>query len=231
LSLGASVPSELSAVALYVVIGSLVFAEDALFVGFLLPGETAVLAGGVLASQAKLSLPAVLGVVIIAAIAGDLVGYQVGEHWGTKLIGSRRLHRYRKRLDDARELVRTHGGWAVFAGRWVAFLRATVPPICGLSHMPMRSFVPWNAFGALSWATVYTLIRLFRRRLLRGSRRQLRPRRRTRRPPRGAGRGRARPAAEKAPPQAAVRASALGARRSRFSDRLPLARRGSDGAG
>jgi membrane-associated protein len=161
LSLGASVPSGLSAVALYVVIGSLVFAEDALFVGFLLPGETAVLAGGVLASQAKLSLPAVLGLVIIAAIAGDLVGYQVGEHWGTKLIGSRRLHRYRKRLDDARELVRTRGGWAVFAGRWVAFLRATVPPICGLSHMPMRSFVPWNAFGALSWGTVYTLIGYF----------------------------------------------------------------------
>lgn len=146
---------------LYVVIGALVFTEDALFVGFLLPGETAVLAGGVLASQGKLSLPAILVVVVLAAIAGDLVGYEVGRRYGTKLIASRHLRRYRKRLDDARELVRTRGGWAVFAGRWVAFLRATVPPICGLSHMPMRSFLPWNGFGALSWGVAYTLIGYF----------------------------------------------------------------------
>jgi membrane-associated protein len=153
--------SGLSAGVLYAVIGLLVFAEDALFVGFVLPGETAVLFGGVLASQGILSLPAILAIVIIAAIAGDLTGYEVGRRYGGRLIGSPRLRRYRRRLDNAREFVRTSGGWAVFAGRWVAFLRATVPPICGLSRMPMRSFVPWNVLGGLSWGLAYTLIGYF----------------------------------------------------------------------
>ena len=60
-------------------VGLIVFVEDALFVGFVIPGETAAILGGVAASLGHAPLAAVIAVVIVAAIAGDSVGYEIGK--------------------------------------------------------------------------------------------------------------------------------------------------------
>jgi membrane-associated protein len=142
----------------YVLIGALVFSEAALFVGFVLPGETAVLLGGVLAADHKLSLPWLLVLVVLAAVVGDTMGYEVGKHVGPRVLRSRLLRGHGQRLNGAREFLRQRGGMAVFLGRFTAFLRAVMPALAGLSHMPYRRFLAWNAAGGLVWGVGVTLL-------------------------------------------------------------------------
>src|SRR5690349_15604854 len=142
----------------YVVVGLLVFAEAALFFGFVLPGETAVLLGGVLASMGALSLPVLLCVVVAAAVAGDTVGYLVGRRFGPRLLRLPVLRRHADGLSVAQERLRERGGWAVLLGRFTAFLRAVMPGIAGSSRMPWRRFAAFNALGGLVWGAGITLL-------------------------------------------------------------------------
>src|SRR5947209_16865733 len=64
------------------VVAAVVFGEDALFVGFVLPGETVAVLGGVAARLGNVPLAGVLAVVVIGAIVGDTVGYEIGKHLG-----------------------------------------------------------------------------------------------------------------------------------------------------
>lgn len=145
----------------YLLIGSLVFAEAAIFVGFVLPGETAVILGGVLASSGRLSLTWLLVLVVLAAIVGDSVGYEVGRHAGLRILQSRPLRRHQERLDGARDVLRRRGGTAVFLGRFTAFLRAVMPAMAGLSEMPYRRFLAYNAAGGLVWGVGVALLGYF----------------------------------------------------------------------
>jgi membrane-associated protein len=143
----------LSAGWVYALVGLLVFAEDSLFVGFVLPGETAAILGGVAAGFGHVPLPAILALVIVAAILGDSVGYEIGRRYGTRLLETRPLVRRRERIDAARRRLAARGGPAVFAGRFVAFLHATMPVLAGLSHMRYRTFLAYNAAGGIVWGT------------------------------------------------------------------------------
>jgi membrane protein DedA with SNARE-associated domain len=135
------------------VVGTLVFIEDALFVGFVVPGETVAILGGVSASLGHVPLWAVLTVVVVAAIVGDSVGFEVGRRLGPWLMATKPLVRHADRLDDARALLARRGGWAVVLGRWVAFFRAVMPALAGSTDMRYRTFFVFNALGGVLWAT------------------------------------------------------------------------------
>lgn len=143
--------------AVLLAVGLVVFAEDALFVGFVLPGETAAVLGGVAARLGHVPLWSVLLTVAAAAIVGDSVGYEVGRHVGPRVLGLRLLNRHRKRLEDAQVMLARRGGTAVFLGRWVAFFRAVMPALAGSSRMPYPRFLVFNATGGAGWATVVVL--------------------------------------------------------------------------
>jgi membrane-associated protein len=136
----------------YLIVGGLVFAEDALFVGFVIPGETAAILGGVVASRGNASLTAMCLVVVLAAIVGDSVDYEVGARYGRRLLSLRVLQRRKARINTARNTLARRGGPAVFGGRFVAFLRAVMPFLAGLAHMHYRRFLVYNAAGGLVWA-------------------------------------------------------------------------------
>ncbi len=142
-----------------VVGGLLVFAEDAFFLGFVIPGETAAVLTGVAAGVGRLPLAAALVVVVVAAIVGDSVGYEVGRRWfAPALDRSRRLAPFRLRIAGAQESLRRRGGIAVFLGRFTAFFRAMMPAIAGASAMPYRTFLVWNAVGGVVWGTTFVLL-------------------------------------------------------------------------
>ncbi len=145
----------------YAVIGALVFGEAALFVGFVLPGETAVLLGGVLASTGHLALGLLMVVVVVAAVVGDSVGFEVGRAFGPRLLDVRPLRRHHDRLEQARGYLRARGGRAVVLGRWTAFLRAVMPALAGASRMHYPRFLAFNAFGAVLWGVGVTLAGYF----------------------------------------------------------------------
>ena len=139
-------------------IAALVFGETAIFLGFVLPGEAAVVFGGVLASRGHLSLPALVGVVVIAAVTGPLVGYEIGKRMGDRLFSARILRRVPGGVDRARTALRDKGGMAVLGGRFVAVVRALMPAAAGAARMPYRTFVVHNLIGGVIWGVGYSLL-------------------------------------------------------------------------
>ena len=142
----------------YLVVAALVFGETALFFGFVLPGEIAVVLGGVLASRGRVSLPLLIVVVVAAAIIGPLVGYEVGRRMGGRVVGSRFLRRVSGTVDKAAAALNSRGAVAVLVGRFTAVLRAMMPALAGTARMPYRTFVVYNAIGGLIWGIGYCLL-------------------------------------------------------------------------
>lgn len=136
--------------------------ESSVFLGFLIPGETAVVIGGVTAYNGRNALWAVIVVAIAGAVIGDSIGYAVGKRWGDSL-----LKRIPARLikpaqvRQSKDLIARLGGRAVFAGRFAAALRALVPGLCGVSDMRYRTFAVWNVLGGVFWATGFVLLGYF----------------------------------------------------------------------
>jgi membrane protein DedA with SNARE-associated domain len=128
--------------------------------GLPVPGETALIACAILASQGKLSIVAVILVAIAAAIIGDNLGYWTARKGGRPLLERHRLTRaYADRyLKRGERFFAKHGGKTVFFGRFVAVLRVTTAWIAGLSHMHWWRFLAWNAAGGIVWATTIGLI-------------------------------------------------------------------------
>ena len=133
------------------VAGLAVFSEDALFVGFVFPGETLAVLAGVAASRGMVGLWSAMAVVIVAAVVGDSVGYEVGKHFGGRILGSRLLRHRQHRIRQAQDYLARRGAPAVFLGRWTAFFRAVMPALAGSASMPYRRFLAFNAAGGLTW--------------------------------------------------------------------------------
>lgn len=142
----------------YVVVACLVFAEDALFIGFILPGETAAVLGGVVASRGNVQLWLMMVLVVLAAVVGDSVGYEVGKHLGPRFLDLPVLRKRRRKLDEAQDFLRRRGGAAVFLGRFVAFFRAVMPALAGTARMPYLRFLAFNVAGGIVWGTGFVLL-------------------------------------------------------------------------
>jgi membrane-associated protein len=141
-----------------VLVGILVFAEDALFVGFVIPGETAAVIGGVVASRGNVDLWTMISVVVLAAVFGDTVGYEVGRHLGHRVLNLKVMDKRRAKLESAQDFLRRRGGSAVFLGRFVAFFRAVMPALAGTSKMPYLRFLLFNAAGGIVWGVGFVVL-------------------------------------------------------------------------
>jgi membrane protein DedA with SNARE-associated domain len=135
------------------------FAEAAAFVGFVLPGETSLLIGGVLAHAGVWNVWVFLGAAIVGAIAGDSVGYEVGKHLGPR-IKENAFGRFvgEKRWKLAQAIFDRYHGGAIFFGRAQALLRALVPALAGMNKVPYRTFIKWNAAGGIVFSTIVVLL-------------------------------------------------------------------------
>jgi membrane-associated protein len=149
---------QLNSVLVYLVVALLVFVEDALFIGFVLPGETAAVIGGVIASHGHVHYPLIAAVVVAAAILGDTVGYEIGRNHGPRIRKTMLLAKRRRRMDDAQAFLRRRGGAAVFLGRFIAFFRAVMPALAGTARMRYLRFLAFNASGGLVWGVGFTLL-------------------------------------------------------------------------
>ncbi len=145
----------------YALIGLLVFAEDAVMLGFVFPGETAAILGGVLASKGGVGLPFIVITVVLCAIVGDSVGYEIGARWGHQLLQLGPLRKRQKGVQTALDQLKRRGPIAVFVARFSAFLRAVVPGLAGMSEMHYPVFLASNALGGIIWGTLYVLLGYF----------------------------------------------------------------------
>ena len=146
--------ADLSALAVYVFLGALVFAESGILLGFFLPGDTVLFAAGLLSGDPDtgLSLPILIAVVLVAAVSGDAVGYWFGAKAGTPLL-ERRSGKVLNpaTLERAQRFYDRYGVFAVIAARWIPWVRTLTPILAGVARMPYSRFLPANVIGAVCW--------------------------------------------------------------------------------
>jgi membrane protein DedA with SNARE-associated domain len=144
----------------YLLLFALVGGESA---GLPLPGETALITGGVLASQGKLSVPLVIVVAAAGAIIGDNIGYFLGRQGARRLLVRPGWMEERRRalVTRGEAFFEAHGAKTVFFGRWLPFLRVTAAWLAGAHRMHWATFLVWNAAGGISWAISVGLLAYF----------------------------------------------------------------------
>jgi membrane protein DedA with SNARE-associated domain len=144
----------------YLLVGGLAMAETAAFLGFVAPGEFAVILGGVLAGEGTLSIELLIGVVWACAVAGDSIGFMLGRRYGRGFILK---HGHYVRLNEERlKRVETyfgrHGGKTIILGRWLGFVRPLMPFTAGTSGLPYRRFLPYDVLSAGLWTATFCLL-------------------------------------------------------------------------
>jgi membrane protein DedA with SNARE-associated domain len=140
---------------LYLIVGLLVAVE---YAGLLLPGETAAIVAGALSSSGHAHVSVVVLVVVVAAIAGNCVGYEIGRRFGPRLLRLRVLARYERRIGQAMAFLDRRGGMAVFLARFLSFFRSAMPILAGMARMPYRKFAVFNVAGGVIWGTTFVLL-------------------------------------------------------------------------
>lgn len=140
---------------------AIVFAESGLFIGFFLPGDSLLFTAGSLAATTDLLTPFPLIVFgcVIAAIAGDQVGYTFGHRYGPKLF-ARPDSRFLKRqhLERAEAFFDRHGSKTIVLARFVPVVRTFAPIVAGASKMHRRTFTIYNVIGGAAWVVLLTTL-------------------------------------------------------------------------
>jgi membrane protein DedA with SNARE-associated domain len=124
------------------------------------PGETALVAAAVLASQGKLEIWLVILIGVCSAILGDNIGYLCGRRFGRSAFtapGPFMHHRVRA-IKAGDGFFERHGPKAVFIGRWIALVRFATAWLAGINRMPFKQFFFWNALGGITWGVTYGLV-------------------------------------------------------------------------
>ncbi len=140
-------------------IGAIVFAETGLLIGFFLPGDTLLFAAGFFASQGNLWLPSLLVVLIVAAIAGNAVGYEIGKRTGKRIFRKKDGLLFREEyIEQAEKFYEKHGGKTIILARFVPVVRTFSSVVAGVGSMPRWRFFAYNVIGAFLWCGSVTLL-------------------------------------------------------------------------
>jgi membrane protein DedA with SNARE-associated domain/membrane-associated phospholipid phosphatase len=144
----------------YVLVGVMAFLETGAFVGLIAPGEFTILVGGVVAGQGRIDVLALIGLVWVCAVAGDLTSYALGRRLGRGFMERHgpRVKITHERLEQVEKFFDKHGGKAILIGRFVGLVRAIAPFLAGSSRMPLRRFVPYDVVGAGLWGTTFVVL-------------------------------------------------------------------------
>ncbi|MBI4897661.1 MAG: VTT domain-containing protein [Actinobacteria bacterium] len=144
----------------YLLVGVLAFLETGAFVGLVAPGEAAVIVGGVVAGQGEIDIRLLIGIVWLAALAGDSMSYFIGRRLGRSFLERHgpRVQITEPRLEQVEKYMHRYGGSTILVGRFIGLVRSLAPFIAGASHMPYRRFLPFDVIGAGLWAASFCML-------------------------------------------------------------------------
>jgi membrane-associated protein len=136
----------------YALLFLIIFVETGLVVMPFLPGDSLLFVVGALCGTGHLSRPWVMGLLVVAAIAGDQLNYRIGRYFGPKVFqweNSRFFNR--AAFERAHNFYETYGGITIVLARFMPFIRTFVPFVAGVAAMTPSRFVLFNVVGALIW--------------------------------------------------------------------------------
>ena len=138
----------------YAILFTIIFAETGFVVTPFLPGDSLLVAAGAVCARGDLSIWAMLGLLAVAAFAGNAVNYSVGRYIGPRVFNSSYRLLNKQHLDRAHAFFESYGGKAVVLGRFVPIVRTFVPFVAGAAQMTTAAFVSYNAVGAVAWVAL-----------------------------------------------------------------------------
>jgi membrane-associated protein len=141
----------------YVALVAIVFTETGLLIGFFLPGDSLLITAGLVAAAGGLDIWWLNGLLIVAAIVGDSVGYAIGYRTGPRIF-TRDDSRWfnKKHLVRTREFYERHGGKTIVLARFIPIIRTFAPVVAGVGQMEYRRFLAYNVLGGIGWVTSMT---------------------------------------------------------------------------
>ena len=144
----------------YALVGVMAFLETGAFVGLVAPGETVVIAGGVIAGEGTISLLPLIGLVWLCAVLGDSTSFYIGRRLGRRFLERHgpRVGITNERLEQVEGYFDRHGGKTILIGRFIGLVRALAPFVAGSSGMPYRRFIPYSIVGTGLWATIFCVL-------------------------------------------------------------------------
>lgn len=138
-------------------LGVLCWAEAAFFLGFVTPGELAVVIGGILASRGQVELGPLVSVVVLATIMGNATGFYLGRRWGARILQWAPLQRFfGPSIRRVQDFMQRRGEWAIVLGRVSTPTRIIVPFLAGASRVPYRRFLLFDVPASVIWAATFT---------------------------------------------------------------------------
>ncbi len=139
----------------YAILFAIVFVETGLVIMPFLPGDSLLFAAGAVASRGFLDPWLLAAGLIIAAIVGDTVNYQVGKAIGPRVMkGEKSRFFNRKHLDKTHKFFEKYGGKTIILARFVPIVRTFAPFVAGAGAMNYRKFIVYNIVGAIAWVTL-----------------------------------------------------------------------------
>jgi membrane protein DedA with SNARE-associated domain/membrane-associated phospholipid phosphatase len=144
----------------YALVGVMAYLETGAFVGLVAPGETVVIAGGVIAGQGEIDLVPLIGLVWICAVLGDTTSFYLGRRLGRRFLERHgpRVKITPERLTSVEGYFDRHGGKTILVGRFIGLVRALAPFIAGTSGLAFRRFIPYSIVGTGLWATTFCVL-------------------------------------------------------------------------
>lgn len=144
----------------YLFVAALAFLETGAFVGLIVPGETTVIVGGVIAGQGEIDLLPLIGLVWVGCVLGDTVSFFIGRKLGRAFIlkHGEKVKIDEGRLEKVESYFERHGALTILVGRFVGLLRALTPFVAGSSGYPYRRFLPFSVIGCGVWVGLFSVL-------------------------------------------------------------------------
>ena len=138
----------------YLILFIIIFLETGLVVTPFLPGDSLIFAAAAFTVSGELNIFALVGILMVAAILGDTVNYEIGRYFGDKLIkfGGGRLIK-QEHLDKTNSFYEKYGGKTIIIARFIPIVRTLAPFVAGIGKMTYKKFITFNAMGGVLWVT------------------------------------------------------------------------------
>lgn len=141
---------------IYPILFIIIFCETGLVFLPFLPGDSLIFAAGTFAAIGKMNFWLLIVIIIMSAILGDTVNYEIGKHFGKKILNNKKFKLIKdENLKKAEYLVKQYGGTAVLLARFMPIIRTIVPFVVGMGELHYPKFIKYNAIGGIVWVSLF----------------------------------------------------------------------------
>ena len=147
---------------IYAILFAIVFCESGLVVLPFLPGDSMLFAAGTIAAVGDMNIFVLIGLLIVAAILGDFVNFEIGKHFGQKLFSNPNSKIFKQSyLQKTHDYYERYGGRTIIIARFIPIVRTFAPFVGGMGNMNYAQFARYNIVGAVLWVVSFTTLGYF----------------------------------------------------------------------